>query len=202
MSRALIAILRGIRPEEAEPVAGALLSAGISRIEVPLNSPDPFLSLERMVRAFGAAGSFGSGTVLAPADVSRVAAAGGTFVVSPNCDPSVIAATKAAGLGSYPGVFTATECFSALGAGADALKIFPADLMGPPGIKALRAVLPPEVPIYAVGGASAGTFGAWRAAGASGFGIGSALYKPGMAAEAVGRNAAALVAAFDESSDR
>ncbi|MEO0389125.1 MAG: 2-dehydro-3-deoxy-6-phosphogalactonate aldolase, partial [Pseudomonadota bacterium] len=187
MSRALIAILRGIRPEEAEPVAGALLSAGISRIEVPLNSPDPFLSLERMVRAFGAAGSFGSGTVLAPADVSRVAAAGGTFVVSPNCDPSVIAATKAAGLGSYPGVFTATECFSALGAGADALKIFPADLMGPPGIKALRAVLPPEVPIYAVGGASAGTFGAWRAAGANGFGIGSALYKPGMAAEAVGR---------------
>lgn len=197
MTRALIGILRGIRPDEAVEVAEAVLAAGITSIEVPLNSPDPFRSLRAMVDAHGGRGRFGSGTVLSPEDVARVAEAGGELVVSPNCDVEVIRATKAAGLSSYPGVFTASECFSALGAGADALKIFPADLMGPSGIRALRAVLPPETQVYAVGGAAASSFGAWMAAGVNGFGVGTALYLPGMSAADVGRAAAETVAAYD-----
>lgn len=197
MSRNLIAILRGLDPERAVATAEVLIDAGIDRIEVPLNSPDPLTSITRIAEHFAGRGRFGAGTVLTMEDVWAVRGAGASFVVSPNADPDVIRATKAAGLGSYPGVFTATECFSALAAGADALKIFPASLTGTDGLKALRAVLPPETEIYAVGGVGPDDFTAWRAAGASGFGLGSSLFSPDRSIEDVARAAAESVAAYD-----
>ncbi len=198
MSRRVVAILRGLTPPEARPVAEALLGAGIEKIEIPLNSPEPFESLRLMAESFGGLALLGSGTVLTVAQVGRVKAAGGELVVSPNADPEVIAATKAAGLQSFPGVFTATECFSALKAGADALKIFPAFLMGAEGLAALKAVLPPEAPVYAVGGVGPKDFALWRKAGAAGFGMGTALYRPGDSADLVAARAREVVSAYDE----
>ena len=198
MSRRLIAILRGITPDEAISVCTALIAAGITRIEVPLNSPDPFDSIKRMVDAHGRDAQIGAGTVLSTDDVGRVAQMGGKLVVSPNCDQRVIVATKAAGMQSWPGVMTPTECFAALKAGADGLKIFPASLIGPDGVKAFRAVLPPGTQVYAVGGAGPENFAEWIAASADGFGIGSALYKPGLSVADVAARAANIVAAYDE----
>ncbi len=195
--RNIVAILRGIRPDEAEPVAAALIGAGITKIEVPLNSPDPFDSIARIAARFGGTAVIGAGTVLLPGDVARVRDAGGTLIVSPDTNAVVIGATKRLGLLSYPGVMTPTECFAALAAGADGLKLFPASLIGPSGLRALRAVLPLETEILAVGGAEPEHFAAWFVAGISGFGMGSALYRPGDSVEEIAEKAHAIVARYD-----
>ena len=195
--RNLIAILRGLTPAEALPVLAVLVKAGITRIEVPMNSPDPLVSIGAMVREGGAGVSIGAGTVLTVADVQAVSDVGGTLIVSPNCNTEVIAKSRALGMQSWPGVMTPTEFFAALQAGASGLKLFPASLIGPEGLRAIRAVLPPATQVYAVGGAGASNFAEWARAGASGFGIGTALYSPGLAVAEVAARAAALVAACD-----
>ena len=198
MSRNIIAILRGVLPQDAVAICEEILAAGIDRIEVPLNSPEPFDSIARIVDAMGDRALIGAGTVLSVADVDKVNAAGGRLIVSPDCNPEVIAHTKALGLQSYPGVMTPTECFAALRAGADGLKFFPGDMIGPAGLKAVRAVLPKGTEAYAVGGANPGNFKEWVAAGATGFGIGSAIFKPGDTPAEVRAKADAIVTAYDE----
>ena len=198
MSRKIIAILRGIQPDEAEGICAALIEAGIDRIEVPLNSPEPLDSIKRMADAFGKDALIGAGTVLSPADVVNVADAGGKMIVSPDTNPEVIVTSKAAGLASYPGVLTPTECFAALRAGADGLKIFPSFLMGTEGLKAISAVLPPNTETYAVGGVGPDNFAEWISAGAVGFGIGSGIYKPGFSVADVAKRAADVVSAYDD----
>lgn len=198
MSRNIIAILRGVLPQDAVAICEEILAAGIDRIEVPLNSPEPFDSIARIVDAIGDRALIGAGTVLSVADVDKVNAAGGRLVVSPDCNPEVIAHTKALGLQSYPGVMTPTECFAALRAGADGLKFFPGDMIGPAGLNAVRAVLPKGTEAYAVGGANPSNFKDWVAAGATGFGIGSAIFKPGDTPADVRVKADAIVAAYDE----
>lgn len=198
MSRPIIAILRGVEPPQVRGIGEELIGAGITRIEVPLNSPLPFESIALLAEAFGHEALIGAGTVMNADDVRNVERAKGKLVVSPNTDPDVIAATKKAGLLSIPGAFTATECFAALKAGADGLKIFPAFLLGINGLKALRAVLPAEIELYMVGGVGPDDFAGYLEAGARGFGIGSALYEPGRTAHEVGLRAREVVAAFDE----
>lgn len=195
-ARPLIAILRGITPEEAPAIADALLGAGVRILEVPLNSPRPFESIAILARRCGADALVGAGTVMSAEDAARVAEAGGQLAISPHLDPAVVAAAKATGLVAIPGAFTPTEIFAALRAGADAVKLFPAELIGPDGLRALRAVVPAEVALIPVGGVSAATIPAWRAAGASGFGVGSALYRPGRPAPEVAALARSLVAAL------
>ncbi len=195
--RPIIAILRGVTPDEVIPVAEALMAAGIGIIEVPLNSPSALQSVEKLSKAYGETATIGAGTVLTTEDVDNVAKAGGKLVVSPDCNQDVIARTKTLGLLSYPGVMTPTECFSALRAGADGLKLFPANLVGPAGVKAIRAVLPDGTKLFAVGGAGVDNLGDWWTAGVDGFGIGTALYRPGDTPNAVADKARALVAAFD-----
>lgn len=197
MSRNIIAILRGVTPADVEDHAEALISAGITTLEVPLNSPQTFDSIERLISRFGDAAVIGAGTVLQTAEVERLAAMEAKLVVSPNCDPVVIAATRAAGMQSWPGVFTPTECFCALAAGATGLKFFPASLIGPAGLSAIKAVMPQGAALYAVGGAGAENFAEWLKAGATGFGIGTALYRPGQNAAATAVAAANIVAAYD-----
>jgi 2-dehydro-3-deoxyphosphogalactonate aldolase len=197
MTREIIAILRGIRPDEAEPITRALIEAGITRIEVPLNSPEPFDSIARMRALAGGRAIVGAGTVLTTAEVAELARIGAQMVVSPDCNPEVIRATKAAGMLSYPGVFTPTECFAALRAGADGIKIFPASQLGAAGLSAIGAVLPKGTRIYAVGGVGQNDFAEWRKAGVTGFGLGTAIYRPGMTAEEVAQRARAVVVAYD-----
>lgn len=197
MTREIIAILRGLTPSECIDITDALIENGITKIEVPLNSPDPFDSIARMVEHAGKAALIGAGTVLTTANVGRLAEIGAQMVVSPDANPDVIRETKARGLLSYPGVLTPTECFLALRAGADGLKIFPAFKLGTDGLKAIRAVLPSQTPIYAVGGVGPSDFADWRKAGAQGFGIGTSLYTPGLSATEVGKRAKAMSEAFD-----
>lgn len=195
--RHLIAILRGITPQETIPVCEALIEAGITMIEVPLNSPDALTSIALASNALGDRSTIGAGTVLTKKQVRAVAEAGGVFVVSPDTNKSVIDETVAAGLRSYPGVFTPSDAFRAIRAGATGLKFFPAEVLGSKGIKAMKAVLPPEVPVYAVGGAAPDNFAEFFAAGCTGFGLGSYLYKPGSHAADVRERAAVAVAAYD-----
>ncbi|KGX17243.1 KDPG and KHG aldolase family protein [Burkholderia pseudomallei] len=175
----LIAILRGIVPDEAVPMAKVLHRMGFRCMEVPLNSPDPFESIGRMVDALGADCLIGAGTVLAAADVERVRDTGGRLIVMPHADISIIKATKQAGMVCAPGVSTLTEAFAALHAGADALKVFPAELITPAVLRAWRSVLPRSVPLVPVGGITPGAMEAFVAAGANGFGLGGALFQPG-----------------------
>jgi len=196
-NRHIIAILRGITPAETLDVCKALIAAGITMIEVPLNSPDALTSIASAARTLGEDAAIGAGTVLSPAQAKAVAEAGGTFIVSPDTNRDVIAETVRLGLLSYPGVFSPSDAFSAIAAGATGLKFFPAEVLGPKGIKAMKAVLPPDMPVYAVGGASPDNFGEYFAAGCTGFGLGSYIYKPGMTAAQVAERAAAAVAAYD-----
>ncbi|MEH3117298.1 MAG: 2-dehydro-3-deoxy-6-phosphogalactonate aldolase [Methylorubrum populi] len=191
----LVAILRGIRPSEAEETAEALVAAGIRCIEVPLNSPDPFDSIRRMAARLEGRALVGAGTVLGPADVARVVEAGGRLAVSPDCNPATIAAAKSAGLIALPGILTPSEAFRALAAGADGLKLFPAEAASPAMLKAMRAVLPTGTPVLPVGGIGPAEIASYWAAGAAGFGLGSSLYVPGRPAAEIRDRAAAIVEA-------
>jgi 2-dehydro-3-deoxyphosphogalactonate aldolase len=195
--RPLIAILRGLEPARAADVARALVAAGISLIEVPLNSPDPLASIEAIIAAVGDKALVGAGTVLDAGQVRALAALGARLVVAPNCNPDVIGAAVASGMVALPGVLTPTEMFAAIAAGAQGLKIFPAELVPPAGVKAVRAVLPPGLPLFMVGGINAGTMAAYRAAGATGFGLGSSLFTPGKPLADIAAEATSIVAAWD-----
>lgn len=192
----LVAILRGLEPKRAVAVGKALVEAGFDIIEVPLNSPEPLVSIAALVEALGNRALIGAGTVLAEAEVDALSAIGAQLVVSPNCNPAVIRAAVAHGMVSLPGVLTPTEMFAAIEAGASGLKIFPAEMVGPAGVKAVRAVLPRQVPVLAVGGISAANMGDYLAAGAAGFGIGGALFTPGKPLDAIAADARSIVAAF------
>jgi 2-dehydro-3-deoxyphosphogalactonate aldolase len=192
----LVAIIRGVTPDEVEATGRALIEAGIRIIEVPLNSPEPLESIRRLAAAFGDRALIGAGTVLKVEQIAQVAEAGGRIIVSPVADVEVIAATVDAGLVSSPGYFTPTEAFAALRAGAHALKLFPAEAAPPAVVKAQRAVLPRDVPLIVVGGVTPDKVAAYRAAGADGFGLGGALYRAGQPPEETATNARAFVAAI------
>lgn len=192
----LIAILRGVTPDEIVAVGRALYDAGFRVIEIPLNSPQPFESIRRLTAELGDSCLIGAGTVLTEAQVAEVDAAGGRLIVSPNANLAVIRASKAAGLVSAPGVATPSEGFAALDAGADSLKLFPAEQLGPAVVKAWRAVFPKELALLPVGGITPDNMGPYVAAGANGFGLGSALYKPGLSAAQVSANAQAFAAGW------
>lgn len=192
----LVAILRGVAPEEVEPIGAVLLEAGFRLIEVPLTSPDPFTSIARLVRRFGDAAVIGAGTVRTVEQLDALVAAGGRLMVTPHGDTALIRAAKARGLATLPGVATPTEAFAAVDAGADGLKLYPAEMIPPAAVAAFRTVLGPSVPLCPTGGVTPEDMARYRKAGAAGFGLGGALYRPGDSAAAVGDKAAAFVAAW------
>lgn len=197
MAYPLVAILRGVKPEETENVVAKLIEAGLTAIEIPLNSPDPFRSIEIAARMAPAHCLIGAGTVLTVEDVARLDSAGGKLMVSPNVEPEVIKAAAARGMVTLPGVFTPTEALAAARAGATGLKFFPANVLGPTGINAIRTVLPKDLLIAAVGGVSEANFAEYVDAGITAFGLGSSLYKPGMTADAVFERAKLTIKAYD-----
>lgn len=197
MKYPLIAILRGLKPEETEGVVGALIETGFTAIEIPLNSPDPFRSIETAVKMAPEGCLIGAGTVLTTAQVEQLADVGGQLMVSPNVEPAVISLAAQKGMVTMPGVLTPTEALSAAAAGATGLKFFPASVLGPSGITAIRAILPPELEIAAVGGVSDANFGDYAKAGIRSFGLGSSLYKPGMSAAEVRERAVATIKAYN-----
>ena len=197
MTRQIIAILRGVTPTEANGVCEVLVAAGIGIIEIPLNSPDPLVSIANAARSFAGRAEIGAGTVLTVEDVEAVKQAGGQLIVSPDTNEAVIQRTRALGMKSYPGVFTPTDAFRAIRAGATGLKFFPAEVLGTKGIKAMKAVLPKDMPLYAVGGANPDNFREYFEAGCAGFGLGSYIFKPGMGLDEIDRRARAAVAAYD-----
>lgn len=192
----LVAILRGVKPDEVEAIGEALVGAGFTIIEVPMNSPQPLDSIARLAKALAGRAVIGAGTVLRVEDVDAVAEAGGTIIIAPNANTAVIAAAAARGLVAMPGIATPTEAFAALDAGAAALKLFPAEAASPTVLKAMRAVLPKDMRVLPVGGINADGLGPWLAVGAAGFGLGSALYTPGMTAADVATRARGFVAAL------
>lgn len=199
MSRNIIAILRGIKPEEVLDIVHVIVDSGITQVEVPLNSPRAFESIELIRDEFKGSIQFGAGTVTDVEQVEILSRIGVDFIISPNFEYSVVKATKEAGILSYPGVITPTECFSALNSGADGLKFFPASLLGEANLIAIKAVLPSNIPIYMVGGVGPENFSSWFKAGASGFGIGSGIYKAGESASAVAKKAESIILSYDES---
>ena len=199
MSRNIIAILRGIKPEEVLDIVHVIVDSGITQVEVPLNSPRAFESIELIRDEFKGSIQFGAGTVTDVEQVEILSRIGVDFIVSPNFEYSVVKATKEAGILSYPGVITPTECFSALNSGADGLKFFPASLLGEANLIAIKAVLPFNIPIYMVGGVGPENFSSWFKAGANGFGIGSGIYKAGESASAVAKKAESIILSYDES---
>lgn len=193
----IVAILRGIRPEEVEDIGAALLAEGLNILEVPLNSPNPLQSIRRLHAAFGERALIGAGTVTSEDEVAAIARAGAKLMVTPHCDPSLVLAARARGMIACPGFFTPGEAFALLAAGADALKLFPAEAASPAVLRALLAVLPKGTAVLPVGGVAADTIPGWKAAGAAGFGVGSSIYRPGDDAAAVGAKARALRQAID-----
>jgi len=198
MTREIIAILRGVKPSEANEVCDVLIRAGISIIEIPLNSPDPLVSIANVAKAFAGKAEIGAGTVLTLENVEAVKAAGGQLIVSPDTNEAVITRTRALGMKSYPGVFTPSDAFKAIRAGATGLKFFPAEVLGPKGIKAMKAVLPKDLPLYAVGGANPDNFREYFDAGCVGFGLGSYIFKPGMSLDEIDARARDAVSAYDK----
>jgi 2-dehydro-3-deoxyphosphogalactonate aldolase len=197
MKRPLVAILRGVRPEETADIVSALVDSGVTAIEIPLNSPEPFRSIEIAAKRAPAGILIGAGTVLTPDDVARLHDVGGRLMVSPNVDPEIIASARARGMVTMPGVFSPTEALLAAKAGASSLKFFPASVLGAAGITAIRAVLPPDLMIAAVGGVSDANFADYTKAGITAFGLGSSLYKPGMTAAQIADRAKATIEAYD-----
>lgn len=198
MTRHLIAILRGVSPDAVVDVSRTILAAGISTIEVPLNSPQPFHSIALLAQSLGDEAQVGAGTVLTTDEVNHVRQVGGTLVVSPDTNEAVIGRTRELGMASYPGVFTPSDAFRAINAGATGLKFFPAEVLGPKGIKAMKAVLPSGVPLFAVGGASPDNFREYFEAGCAGFGLGSYIFKPGMSLNDIAERAKTAVRAYDQ----
>lgn len=202
MARDLVAILRGVTPDEVEQIAGALIETGIQAIEVPLNSPDPLSSIDILAKTFGNETLIGGGTMLTVSDVEKVHAVGGRLVVSPNMRTQVVARAAELGMVAMPGVMTPTEAWDALDAGASGLKFFPADILGPAGIASIKVILPKASVIAAVGGISADNLEAYMKAGVRAFGIGSTFYRPGDDAATVRAKALPIIAAYDEARAR
>jgi 2-dehydro-3-deoxyphosphogalactonate aldolase len=198
MRREIIAILRGVTPSDANAVCDVLVAAGITIIEIPLNSPEPLVSIANAAKSFAGRAEIGAGTVLSVEDAVSVHQAGGQLIVSPDTNEDVIRRTRELGMASYPGVFTPSDAFRAIRAGATGLKFFPAEVLGPAGIKAMRAVLPKDLPLYAVGGANPDNFREYFAAGCVGFGLGSYIFKPGMPLSEIESRARSAVLAYDE----